>query len=248
MNVFPLAQLAFDFSDLMQYGFIIVVVLGGFLLRGAKAIIDAINKKNQPQSGPDAAMPTQRVPPTAGGRASSPTVPVARPLPPRIRRSGQAPVARPLPGRTSASGQAPVPPVRSPDDLVIPQLVRELATPQEAVARRSPNAPSPPQHPGSGRQPKPKPRPRKRSSSEASKPRRTPEERLAHNFPEQDLKQLDPYGHLKLKKKTAARVDDGSGLVDMSSRAALRQAIVMNEILGRPLALRQQDDPDPWGS
>ncbi|MCH8241291.1 MAG: hypothetical protein IH897_01620, partial [Planctomycetes bacterium] len=235
---------------LMEYGFIIVVVLGGLLLRGAKAIIDAINKsrQNQPQSGPDAAMPTRRVPPTAGGRASSPTVPVARPLPPRIRRSGQAPVARPLPGRTSASGQVPVPPARSPGDLVIPQLVRELATPQEAVARRSPDAPTPPRQPGSARQPKPKPRPRERSSIEASKPRRTPEERLGRLFPEENLKHLDPESHLKLKKKTAARVDDGSGLVDMSSRAALRQAIVMNEILGRPLALRQQDDPDPWGS
>jgi len=59
---------------------------------------------------------------------------------------------------------------------------------------------------------------------------------------------LDPEARLGLKKKAAARVDDESRLGDMSSRAALRQAIVMNEILGRPLALRQQDDPDPWGS
>ncbi len=232
----------------MKYGVYIVIFFGAVLARGAKAIIDAINKKNQPGSGPGSATPAQRVPPAAGGRPSSPPTPVARPLPPRIRRSGQPPVARPLPGRTSASGQVPVPPARSPDDLGIPQLVRELATPQEAVARRSPNAPSPPRHPGSGRQPKPKPRPRERSSSEASKPRRTTEERLAHDFPEQDLKHLDPESHLKLKKQTAPRVDYRSGLVDMSSRAALRQAIVMNEILGRPLALRQQDDPDPWGS
>lgn len=234
----------------MKYGVYIVIFFGAVLARGAKAIIDAINKsrQNQPGSGPGSATPTRPIPPTAQGRSSSPTAPVARPSPPRIRRSGQAPVARPLSGRTAASGQVPVPSAPTPEKLGIPQLVRELATPQEAVARRSPNAPSPPQHPGSGRQPKPKPRPRERSSSEASKPRRTTEERLAHNFPEQDLKQLDPYGHLKLKKKTAARVDGGSGLVDMSSRAALRQAIVMNEILGRPLALRQQDDPDPWGS
>ncbi|MCH7923978.1 MAG: hypothetical protein IIC51_00445 [Planctomycetes bacterium] len=257
MEVFILSQQGFGWEDLMEYGFIIVIVLGGFLLRGAKAIIDAINKSRQDrqQSGPDAATPTQRVPPTAKGRSSLPTTPVARPLPPRIRRSGQAPVARPLPGRTAASGQVPVPSAPTPEKLGIPQLVRELATPQEAVARRSPDAPTPPRQPGSMRQPKPKPRPRKRSLIEASKPRRTPEERLGRLFPEEDLKQLDPYAkqldpyaQLKPKKQTAARVDDGSGLVDMSSRAALRQAIVMNEILGRPLALRQQDDPDPWGS
>ncbi len=248
MEVFILSQQGFDWEDLLKYGVYIVIFFGAVLARGAKAIIDAINKKKQRGSGPGSATPTQRVPPAAGGRPSSPPTPVARPLPPRIRRSGQAPVARPLPVRPSASGQVPVPPTRSPEELVIPQLVRELATPPEAVARRSPNAPTPPRQPGSARQPKPKPRPRKQTISEARKPRRTSEERLGHLFSEKDLKRLDPEARLGLKKKAAARVDDESRLGDMSSRAALRQAIVMNEILGRPLALRQQDDPDPWGS
>ena len=47
---------------------------------------------------------------------------------------------------------------------------------------------------------------------------------------------------------TAARGGDGPKLGSMSSRAALRHAIVMKEILGLPLALRPQDEPDPWGS
>ena len=223
---------------MMEYGFIIVVVVGGLLLRGAKAIIDAINKsrQNQQQSGPDAAMPTRRAPPTSKGRSSSPSVPVARPLPPRIRRSGQAPVARPIPGRLSGSGRVPAPPTRSPDELVIPQLVRELATPRQ---------------PGSTRQPKPKPRPRERSSSEKSKPRRTSEEKFGHLHPEEQLKHLDPESRLGIRKQAPASTSDLGGrseLLSVSSRAALRHAIVMREVLGPPLALRAQDEADPWGS
>lgn len=237
MNAFLLAQSAFDLGDLMEYGFIIVIVLGGFLLRGAKAIIDAINKKNQPGSGPGSAMPTQRVPPTARDRSSSPTAPVARPLPPRIRRSGQAPVARPLPGRPSASSQVPVPPTRTPDELVIPQIVRELATPQGRPARKqAPHTPAPPRH---AKKSKPKPDAQKR---------RSVEERLGRLESFSHDKHLDPESHLHLKKKKDDRSGDGRELGSMSSRAALRKAIVMNEILGLPLALRQQDDPDPWGS
>ena len=206
----------------MEYGFIIVVVVGGLLLRGAKAVIDAINKsrQNQQQSGPDAAMPTRRAPPTSKGRSSSPSVPVARPIP----------------GRPSGSGRVPAPPTRLPDELVIPQLVRELATPRQ---------------PGSTRQPKPKPRPRERNSSEKSKPRRTSEEKFGHLHPEEKLKHLDLESRLGIRKQAPASTSDLGGrseLLSVSSRAALRHAIVMREVLGPPLALRPQDEADPWGS
>ena len=229
----------------MEYGFIIVVVVGGMLLRGAKAIIDAINKKKQPGSGPGSAMPTQPVPPTAQGRSSSPTPPVARPLPPRIRRSGQAPVAQPLPGRPSAPSQAPVPRKRLPSELVIPELVRELATPRGSVPTRPPEGPA--------RRPAPtapaRPRRTKRSKPKPDTPKvRTTEDRLGHLETFSHDKHLDPESHLHLKEQTAARGGDGRKLGSMSSRAALRHAIVMKEILGLPLALRQQDEPDPWGS
>lgn len=245
MEVFILSQQGFGWEDLMEYGFIIVVVLGGMLLRGAKAVIDAINKKKQPGSEPGSAMPTQPVPPTAQGRSSSPTPPVARPLPPQIQRSGQAPVARPLPRRPAAPSQAPVPSTRLPGELVIPELVRDLATPRGSVPTRPPvgparrPAPSAPQRPRRTKRSKLKPDTHKD---------RTPEDRLGHLESFSHDKHLDPESHLNLKKQTAPRAGDGRKLGSISSRAALRHAIVMNEILGLPLALRQQDEPDPWGS
>ena len=229
---------------MMEYGFIIVVVVGGMLLRGAKAIIDAINKKKQPGSGPGSAMPAQRVPPAASDRSTSRPTPVARPLPPRIRKSGQTPVARPLPSRPSAPRQVPAPPMRSPDEIVIPELVRELATPQARVPTR------PPERSARGPAPSAPPRPRRKKGSKRkpeTQESRTSEERLGHLEAFSHDKHLDPESHLHLKKKKAVRAGDGRKLGGMSSRAVLRQAIVMNEILGLPFALRQQDDPDPWG-
>lgn len=229
----------------MEYAFYIVIFFGAVLARGAKAIIDAINKKKQPGSGPDSAMPTQPVPPVARGRPSSPTAPAARPLPPRIRRSEQAPVARPLLRRPSAPSQVPAPPTRSPGEIVIPELVRELARPLGNVPTRPPEGPTrrpPPASPT-------RPRLTKRSKPKPDTHKdRTTEDRLGHLETFSHGKHLDPESHLHLKKQTAVRVGIGSKLGSMSSRAALRHAIVMNEILGLPLALRQQDEPDPWGS
>ncbi|MCH8148623.1 MAG: hypothetical protein IH987_11605 [Planctomycetes bacterium] len=244
MEVFILSQQGFEWEDLMKYGFYIVIFFGAVLARGAKAIIDAINKKNQPGSGPGPAMPTQRAAPTARDRSSSPTAPVARPLPPRIRRSLQPPVARPLPGGPTAPSQVPTAPTRSPEEVLIPELVRELAMPQGNVPTRPPE--------GSARQSAPSAAawPRRTKSSKAkpeAKKRRSTEERLGHlEFSSRD-RHLDPESHLHLKNQTAGLVGGGRGFGDMSSRAALRHAIVMNEILGLPLALRQ-DDADPWGS
>lgn len=230
---------------MMKYAVYVVIFFGAVLLRGAKAIIEAINKKNQPGSGPGSAIPTQGAAPTAQGRSSSPTAPVARPLPPRIRRSQQAPVARPLPGRPAAPSQVSTPPTRSSDELIIPEMVREVPTPQGNVPTRPPEGPATRPAPTA-------PARQRRTKSSKQKPdirkRLTPEERLGRLEAFSHDKHLDPESHLNLKKQTAARGGDGSKLGSMSSRAALRHAIVMNEILGLPLALRQQDEPDPWGS
>lgn len=229
---------------------IYLVVIGGSMLGGiSQWLIRKFSRESSDDTGgprqehrpgrspappgrrPESARPVARPMPRASDRArSEPQRPVAKPLPPRPVQRPTATPAEKRPART----HRPVQPVaREP-------VRRRPAPPPPAAPPPKPPPPKPaPPRSAQVQQRAPKPAKRKAKRrargpvdvvSEADVERALADRDFEHALPD-----AGPYGH---SQQTSWLGD----LAAQPTRKALRQAIVMSEVLGRPLALRQPGD------
>gem|GEM_PF-1894744 len=233
-----LAQRDFDFGNWGQLIVVAVVLFGGLIAQGLKKVIDSINEKKA------AGFPPDRVE-SLGPRAGSSKPPVAKPIPPRIRRSPPAPTARPTPPPPVARPAPPRPPTpvaRPRQERPATPILLDEDRPWQEVQRQT--LPSGAARPGASQ---------KKREKSPGKPVDTfdhlqPEDHLGHLDPEVHLGHLDePVGAAEVgQKKRARRSRKKATLAVALTGDGLRRAIVMNEILGPPLALRDDTNRDPW--
>lgn len=226
---------------------IYLVVIGGSMLGGMSQWLIRKFSRESPEDSHGAGQGDRTGrPPAPSARRPESARPVARPMPrpsDRAQSEPPRPVAKPLPPR----------PVQRP--ISTPAETRPARThrPAQPVAREpAPRRPTPPAVPRKPPPPKPAPPRPKSVQQRAAKPakRRAKRKRqelinvvseaeveraLADRDFEHALPDAGPYG----------RTQSTSWLGDFAAhptRKALRQAIVMSEVLGRPLALRPPSD------
>ncbi len=210
-------------ADWVELIIILVLVGGGVFSSVAQAIIKKM-RGEQPDE-PDQAGKAGQAPP-----ARAPQFPVARPLPP----AGGLPQA--------AQPRVPVPQVPRP----LPPAQIHPVPNQPPMARLDhPRVPQPPAprpietQPGPRPQPKRRPGPRTQPKPVPQAEPREPKEEvpLAQRHLEVSADVL--HAHTEDDELVLAEHDDP---IHRPTRHALRFAILMNEVLGPPVALRPPDD------
>lgn len=207
-------------------GIIVLVIIAGSALGGiGKAIITKLNRSREEAERERQGLPRpQRV-------TDRPAPPVARPMPPRHQppMATQRPAARPLPPQRPI---AEIPRSLQPVVQSILDVVLDGAVDLETAF------PKPPPQPR--REPPPAPRPSKTKVSKSAAVRRSIEDRE-----EQKTKLVEKrIGHVKPHVASAtppSSTDANSELFERPTRTDLRRAIILNEILSPPLALRRPD-------
>ncbi len=231
----PVPLFLADVDDWVQIVILILVVGGSALGSVSKKLIEHFGSKESPS--PESEDFPGRIPGPA-----RPDHPPARPMP---ARGSQPPPAHPAPLR-------PLVLERVPDKRVTPPLVAPTDTPVARPAPKTLHPASPTDEPAQSRRGVPpapaKRRPARRASRSAETVAATashgfePTDHLPHLDPEEHLGHLAPEGHLgNLDVTEQTVVETKDELLDQvrrPSRAALRRAIVMSEILAPPLALR----------
>lgn len=248
-----LAQRGTGLEEWVEIILAVVVFGGAVIAQGLKKIIDGINEKKAAQSKSEASGPGESARPVSRSpqRGASSQPPTAKPLPPRIRRAAEAPRARPLPPRPATGGPSRQPPVAQPmrpvpspapprqtQPATPPVIMLEEDQPARPVWRRPMSPPA-----GRGRPQKDGPERSRREDDRKFNAIR-PEDHLGQVDPEAHLGQLDDHiGH-----GTAVRAANHpmKWLTGMLTGRELGHAIVLSEILGPPLALRDAPSRDPW--
>ncbi len=233
-------------SDWIETIVVVAIVAMSALGSVAKFFI----RKFSPQDKPDGTPRGVPGRPMTQRGTPDPQRPVARPLPP--------PLSRPVvPGHTVMERPAPTrrEPIPVPEPLrdILAEVVPELVPPRRQARPGSSSSPEPPtvEHREAH-----KVSSRRRVASSRSPARRTGRSRSAgstkHDRPSSQPQRATTteqrIGHLESNLDSVARASTGdSASIDYlsaikhPSRHALRTAILMNEILGTPVSLR---DPD----
>jgi len=208
-----------DPGDWIQ-GVVVLIIIAGSALSGvAKAITAKLDRAREAAKAKGEGQ-------QAAPRTIRSVTPVARPMPPQRRQPQlfERPVAKPF-APSPPQPSAELPPTLPP--MVKTLLEAVLDTEIEATPRPRPVCLQPP----------PRPRP---ASPKAPKPavkRRSIEARE-----EQKAELLEKrIGHVQRHVGPVAvltRSDDGMTLFDRPTHSDLRRAIILNEILSPPLALR----------
>lgn len=236
-----------DFSDWTKWLIPLMIVGGSVLSSITKAYKDRAERKKKDA---DNTQVPKMEPPTA--RPARPSIPVARPRTPttgpvhqEITRPPQPrPVARPIADPMRAPRPVAAPPLgewfSKPDEVVIVRESHDVDPP-----KRIQPEPLPSQHQRLARPPLPSAEPQRQQ------PRRRRRKQLdalagaarrvkKANATEADLlgsplvSSLDP---VQSEPETSTP-DDGASSFVRPTRAALRHAIIMNEILSPPISLR----------
>ena len=235
-----------DIGDWIE-GIIVLVIIAGSALSGiGKAIVNKLNRSRE-EAEAQRRREGQPRPQRVTDRPAVP--PVARPMPPRRPASTieHRPVAWPLTPPTArrrphAEVPQPIPPVLQ----TILDVVLDGGVELETVVRK-PRPPQPAAEPpvsGSARtsrvQPPPAPRPSKTKVPKLATRRRSIEDRE-----EQKAKLVEKrLGHVVphvASTTPLSSTGDESVLFDRPTRTDLRRAIILNELLSPPLALRRLD-------
>ena len=213
---------------------VLILVFGG-------TIFAAIAKKLIAMFSPDETGATKDGPLGVEGDDVTPV------SPPRPARPAY-PVARPMPPRPGAPTTSAPPMMQPSPSRPRPRPVTEV-TPEEPAWRPPVEAQRTPPVPQPSVRRRPAPPPRARPAQPIAVAEREPvEDTFEHLHPEEDPGHLDPKAHPEHVAATLqARAADIPAAAPMTvgplTRESLRRAIVMNEILGLPRALRDFDEP-----
>jgi len=204
-------------------GIIVLVIIAGSALGGiGKAIIAKLNRSREEMEA-ERGLQQERPPPRMTERPALP--PVARPMPPRYRLPAamQRPIARPL---TPQRPQAQVPRTFPPVVQTILDVVLDGAVDLETAF--------------------PKPHPRREPPPRAAKttiPKRPVGRRSIEDREERKTKLVEKrIGHVETHVASTtptSSTEADFGLFENPTRTDLRRAIILNEILSPPLALRR---------
>ena len=215
-----------DIGDLIQ-GIVVLIIIAGSALAGLGKAITA--KLDRAREAAKAKGEGQQEAP----RTIRTVTPVARPMPPPRRQPQlfERPVARPLPPQVRTQPPADLPPALPPVVRTILDMVLDGAVDLEAAV------PTPPP-PRARRERAPAPqRPQATAPLRPKVGRRSIEEREERKA-ELVEKRI---GHVQRHVAPVAAPttsDDGMTLFDRPTHSDLRRAIILNEILSPPLALR----------
>lgn len=216
-----------DISDWVE-GIIVLVIIAGSALSGiVKAIITKLNRSREEV---EAERELQERPPPQR-MTQRPTVPpVARPMPPRRPAATleHRPVARPMmPQRPTAE----IPKSLQPMVQTILDVVLDGAVDVEDVFGKPKPRPTPPPAP-----------PR---TAKATVPKRPARRRSIEDREEQKAKLVEKrIGHVETHVASAtptSTTDADFEWFERPTRTDLRRAIILNEILSPPLALRRTE-------
>ena len=244
-----------------------ILVFGGAAFAAiAKKLIAAFTPDETDKTKIESVKPEgDDVTPVSPPRPARPAYPVARPMPPQpgAPSTSAPPMVQPYPRRPGARSVTEVTPVEPSLGPAV-EAPRTRAVPEPSLPRR-PRRPAPatsvPGLPPRVSRPAPLPQARPlppKSAAEGEPTEDTfdhihPEVELEHIHPaverehlhpDDDLGHLDPEAHLGHMNATVPTKAAGqealvrAGMVAPFSRDMLRRAIVMNEILGPPVALR----------
>lgn len=225
--------LKFD-GDLIEGLIILVVIVGSALTGLAKSILNKVNERKQAQADAEKDLMAPP-PPPARAEAQPISRPVARPMPPR----------RPV--RTTA--EAPAPTVVEFD---VPASVRPLVemllgrTSDEEEDRPPPRLlPVPPPRPAAAVKravPRPQPAPRAElGHSDMGDTRRMEQIRRREDAQSQRIEKRIGHVETHVAPATGSTEPRKGRILDPADRSSLRRAIIWNEILGPPVALRAAD-------
>jgi len=215
-----------DIGDWIQ-GVVVLIIIAGSALAGLGKAITA--KLDRAREAAKAKGEGQQAAP----RTIRTVTPVARPMPPPRRppQLFERPVAKPLPPQVRTQPRADLPPAVPPLVRTILDMVLDGAVDLEAAVP----TPPPPQARREG-----PPAPQRAQAPAPSRPkvgRRSIETRE-----EQRAELLEKrIGHVQRHVAPVAAPttsDDGMTLFDRPTHRDLRRAIILNEILSPPLALR----------
>ncbi len=214
-----------DIGDWIQ-GVVVLIIIAGSALGGLGKAITA--KLDRAREAAKAKGEGQQETP----RTIRQVTPVARPMPPPRRppQVFERPVARPLPPQVRTQPRADMPPTFPPVVRTILDMVLDGAVDLEAAV------PTPPPQPRRARPPAPQ-RVTEPPPARPKVGRRSIEEREERKA-ELVEKRI---GHVQRHVAPAtapASPDDGITLFDRPTHSDLRRAIILNEILSPPLALR----------
>lgn len=207
-------MLALDFNSELIEGLIVLVIIVGSALTGlAKSIITKINERKQAQK--EAREQLLSPPPREAESSMSPR-PVARPMPPR----------RPVGPRMETPPGQPV-------EFDVPQSMRPVVEMLLGKIEVEEDEPAPAQVPPPRRPSVEKPR---RPATERS-PRM---QRIERREEAQSKKVEQRIGQVETHVASAPIEVRGprSRIAELSDRASIRKAIVLNEILGLPVSMR----------
>jgi hypothetical protein len=226
-----------EFGDWIEGAIILVVLVGSALAGVGKAIIEKLNRRT-----PSARLEDEEEPPRPRPTAwDRPIPPVARPMAPpaEVRR------------RVVIRTQPPTPQVGAPRktdvefEVAVPDAVRPIVEmllgktgPAEDRPRPRPAAPPPPprlQRPQRSKPVVAAPRRSEPAITERAARLRDIEEREAQQARRVEKRIGHVETHVAAAHAEPEGADGGSPALD---RRALRQAIVLNEILGPPVAFR----------
>lgn len=229
-----LAQNNFDWIENI---FILVIIALGALSSVAQALIKKFSSKEKKEKK-RATLEPRRADVNDEFQQGRP--PVARPLPPRPRPAVDRPVADRRKGKRAEPIGLPEPLRDILSDLVpelVPERPREVV-PEKQASQSAQPAPPPAVPTQERKTPRPK---RKRVRRRAPAPEPVADEvtQMGQHLVNLDSELARPISDA-IKHKTT--VVDPFSLFKRPSRASLRYAIVMKEILGPPISLRQDSD------
>jgi hypothetical protein len=214
-----------DIGDWIQ-GIVVLIIIAGSALSGlAKAITAKLDRAREAAKAKGEGQ--QEAP-----RTIRPVMPVARPMPPPRRppQLFERPVAKPLPPQVRTQPRADLPPAVPPLVRTILDMVLDGAVDLEAAVPTPPRAR--PERPPAPQRAKPPAPPRPEVGRRAIEAR---EEQKAELLEKR-------IGHVQRHVAPATAPtspDDGMTLFDRPTHSDLRRAIILNEILSPPLALRR---------
>jgi len=232
-----------DFGDWIETIIVLVVVLGGAFQGIGKAIIKKITVEKEEDASKRGAVP----PP---GHAAQQRQRGGRSPQRGQAQRGQAPPARPVarPVRTATSGQRQPSQMQAPRPVAPSALGTPTSAPQPTAARPAAGVPvakpmAPPKEARRSKQPGSTRLGGRKSRSKAGvqSGRAAPSEPQHEALFDHHLKLSDEVAHPSTAATHVAQTQ-GRVLLPRLTRSALRDAIILREVLGPPVALRGSGD------
>lgn len=229
-------------GDWIEGAIVLIVLVGSVLSALAKGILEKLKQPSRPTGLDDAEETPARPRPTAWDR---PIPPVARPMRPPVEVRRRV-VVRTEPSTTQAG---PPPQTRKVEfEVAVPDAVRpivEMLLEKTGLSEQAPplRPAAPPPPPRLQRQRTEKARPRPSPQPRRSEPAITERAARLRDIEEREAQQAKRVekriGHVQTHVSAAPDAEAADRTVTAGlDRRSLRRAIVLNEVLGSPVAFR----------